>query len=186
MRCFAIPPRSADGSEKIINRDDRDNQDVDSVRPDTCCQALQLSVATFEPSFPYGLINRSVSFMGRINLKPVRVRQAASQLLQTPRLRTRPPWFDVLGSVPPTQALVRTQPVQLDDRPKRMRIKKPSKLFKPQRIEYQEDGLRRDFFGDHPWELARPRVVLEDDGKDEQRADWSRLGQVGKGTDGER
>ena len=33
--------------------------------------------------------------------------------------------------------------------------------------------MRWEYFNDHPWELARPRVVLEDDGRDRERWDWS-------------
>jgi small subunit ribosomal protein S23 len=59
-------------------------------------------------------------------------------------------------------------------------------MFKPQPIEYEEDVLRKEFYNDHPWELARPRIVLEDDGKDGQRVDWSRLQQRGRPLNGER
>ena len=59
-------------------------------------------------------------------------------------------------------------------------------MFQPMKIEYPEDKLREEFFGDHPWELARPRIVLEDDGKDYQNQDWSRIEQPGKQLDGER
>ena len=51
---------------------------------------------------------------------------------------------------------------------------------------YEEDQLRQQFFGDHPWELARPRIVLEDDGKDYARFDWSKMLQKNKKLDGER
>ncbi len=46
--------------------------------------------------------------------------------------------------------------------------------------------LRREFFKDHPWELARPRMLLEDDGKDSQKTDWSHLQQKEKALGGER
>ena len=46
-------------------------------------------------------------------------------------------------------------------------------MFKPIRLAYQEDKLRWEYFNDHPWELARPRVILEDDGRDTERWDWS-------------
>ena len=59
-------------------------------------------------------------------------------------------------------------------------------MFMPQPITYPEDKLRRDFFKDHPWELARPRIVLEQDGKDAQRTGWSQMRQHEKGLDGER
>jgi small subunit ribosomal protein S23 len=59
-------------------------------------------------------------------------------------------------------------------------------MFQPMPIVYPEDKLRSEFFGDHPWELARPRVVLENDGKDGEKWDWSRIVQLGKKLDGER
>ena len=46
--------------------------------------------------------------------------------------------------------------------------------------------LRSDFFGDHPWELARPRLVVEDSGNDAKGYDWRTIQQKGKQLDGER
>jgi small subunit ribosomal protein S23 len=61
-----------------------------------------------------------------------------------------------------------------------------SKLFQPVQIRYEEDQLRKRFFSDHPWELARPRVVLERDGEEGKRVDWSRrVQQPGRPTTGE-
>lgn len=34
----------------------------------------------------------------------------------------------------------------------------------PPQIVYEEDKLRQEFFGDHPWELARPRMMHETPG----------------------
>ena len=119
--------------------------------------------------------------MGRYNFAPQRVHQAATRLLETKRLSAPPPWYDVIANLPPSQRLVR--PALQGSRNKG---KKASKLFQPVKIEYQEDSLRAEFFGDHPWELARPRQVLEDDGKDYQKFDWSRLEQSSKQLDGER
>jgi len=81
--------------------------------------------------------------------------------------------------------MTRTQPVQHRGPSPKSRIRKPSKMFKPQLIEYEEDRLRREFYRDHPWELARPRIVLENDGKDAQRCDWSRIQQPGRPLSGE-
>ncbi len=65
-------------------------------------------------------------------------------------------------------------------------MKKPSRTFHPQKIVYEEDELRRVFFKDHPWELARPRMMVELDGKDSRRVDWSRgLRQPGMPLSGE-
>jgi small subunit ribosomal protein S23 len=58
-------------------------------------------------------------------------------------------------------------------------------LFVPQPITYEEDQLRKEFYGDHPWELARPRIILEQDGKDGQKCDWNRIQQTGRPLDGE-
>ena len=59
-------------------------------------------------------------------------------------------------------------------------------MFKPMRIVYEEDAMRDNFYGDHPWELARPRMILEQDGKDGQKCDWSKLEQPGRELNGER
>lgn len=46
-------------------------------------------------------------------------------------------------------------------------------MFSPVNLTYEEDKLRWEYFNDHPWELARPRVVLENDGRDAQMWDWA-------------
>ncbi|KAL8666199.1 MAG: hypothetical protein Q9202_001706 [Teloschistes flavicans] len=123
--------------------------------------------------------------MGRYDFRPLRVHQTATQLIASDRLPSAPPWYEVIGRFPPAQTLVRSQPLQHQDRSRRPNVRKASKLFQPQRISYEEDNLRREFFGDHPWELARPRVVLENDGRDAERKDWSLLSQPDRPVDGE-
>ncbi|KAL8900028.1 MAG: hypothetical protein Q9207_005892 [Kuettlingeria erythrocarpa] len=123
--------------------------------------------------------------MGRYDFRPLRVHRTASQLLAAERIKHVPPWHEVIGTVPPAQTLVRSQPLQHQEKPRRPKIKKPSKLFQPQRIVYEEDTLRKEFFADHPWELARPRVVLENDGRDAERKDWSLVSQPDRPVDGE-
>lgn len=125
--------------------------------------------------------------MRGLNLKPSRVYQTASQLLETESIKQPPPWFSTIGAIPPAEILTRTQPVQHQAAKRRTKgVRKPSKMFKPQSIGYEEDKLRLEFFGDHPWELARPRVVLENDGRDGQKCDWSRIQQPGRPLNGER
>jgi small subunit ribosomal protein S23 len=132
--------------------------------------------------------NRSKPFdikMGRHNFAATRVRASATALMERGRLATPPPWYQVTSEIPPSQPLVRP----LQPRPVRTqhKAKKPSKMFQPARIVYPEDKLRRQFFADHPWELARPRVVLENDGHDAKEWDWGRgIEQPGKPLDGER
>lgn len=118
--------------------------------------------------------------MGRYNFAAQRVHQAATRLLENKKLTTPPPWYDVIAQMPPGQRLVRPAVRASNSR------KRKSRMFQPARISYAEDSLREEFFGDHPWELARPRIVLEDDGKDHQKYDWSSIEQEGKPLDGER
>ena len=122
--------------------------------------------------------------MGKFDFRPARVHQTATQLLRTERIKARPSWYDVAADIPPSQILVRTQPVQHSET--RKGAKKPSKLFKPQKVSYPEDALRRTFFKDHPWELARPRVVLEDSGDDYRRQHWGSIRAPGGHLSGEK
>ncbi|KAL9052059.1 MAG: hypothetical protein Q9162_005630 [Coniocarpon cinnabarinum] len=91
-----------------------------------------------------------------------------------------------MADYPPSQALARPPAVQLRERPHKLRkYKKPSKMFMPQRMGYEEDRLRKEFFKDHPWELARPTILMENDGRDGQRWDWSKEYEVGRPVNGE-
>ena len=129
--------------------------------------------------------------MGRHDLRPLRVHHTANQLLTADRISNLPSWHNVTGSIPPAQTLVRTQGIlhskrKNDTSQRKLPVKKASKLFQPTNINYEEDRLRTNFFGDHPWELARPRVILENDGKDYEKNDWSKLSQPGRPVTGER
>jgi small subunit ribosomal protein S23 len=127
--------------------------------------------------------------MGRYNFKPARVHASASQLLEAGRLKRRPPWLDAVGPNPPSQILVRTQPVQHS--PSVQRRKKSKRFqslqsFRPLPIAYEEDRLRTIFYKDHPWELARPRVILEDDGVEGPPMEWRTITPPGRQLSGER
>lgn len=120
--------------------------------------------------------------MGRYDFRPQRVLRTAEQLLETKRITRSPCWFNVVSDIPPAQILVR--PLQRR-KPIRPGTRKSSKMFQPAKITYLEDRLRSDFYGDHPWELARPKVVLEDTGNDAKNWDWSQIQQPRKRMDGE-
>lgn len=139
--------------------------------------------------------------MGRHDLRQLRVHDTAKHLLRIRRRMPQPPWFQTMTDYPPSQALVRPHTQSESDptgalEQARMRnlpppklhkkFKKPSKMFMPTPITYEEDRLRREFYGDHPWELARPRVVLEDDGRDYQRWDWAKPFEESRPVNGER
>ncbi|POS84824.1 hypothetical protein EPUL_004302 [Erysiphe pulchra] len=124
--------------------------------------------------------------MRGINLQAARVHQVATQLLKSNTITQAPPWYEVIGRFPPGEFMTRNLPIQLQEQTKtHSRKRKPSKIFRPQKIEYEEDKLRHRFYSDHPWELARPRIVLETYGKDWQNYDWSRIEQTDKPLDGE-
>ncbi len=124
--------------------------------------------------------------MGRYDFRPSKVHQTATHLINAERISSQPSWYNVVGNIPPSQSLVRTQPLQHEQRRSRVRSKKPSRMFKPQRITYEEDNLRKNFFKDHPWELARPRMIIEGDGRDSQKTDWRQIQQPERALSGER
>ncbi|KAI5299711.1 mitochondrial ribosomal small subunit component [Ascosphaera atra] len=141
--------------------------------------------------------------MGKFNLMALRVRQTAIAQLANGKTHKAPCWLDITSEVPPAQVLTRNQAVP--HRPEYLRLRtdpitgevhsiidapvvrgnKKKRAFKPRKIVYEEDELRRQFYKDHPWELARPRVVLENRGNDYKFQDWSKLQQPRKKLDGE-
>ncbi|KAI1780396.1 mitochondrial ribosomal protein [Hypoxylon cercidicola] len=84
----------------------------------------------------------------------------------------QPVWYKVVESIPPAEILTRPLPPQ--HKKPNPKTRRPSRLFQPQQLVYEEDDLRRTFYKEHPWELARPRMIIEMDGKDAQRYDWSK------------
>lgn len=147
--------------------------------------------------------------MGKINLSALQHRTRC--LLE--RRAGRPndnAWEDILSDFPPSQILIRRQPqhhplVRLRTRTHtlpdghtrthqldttvpvpRPRKAKPSRQFAPLAIRYEEDELRQRFFADHPWELARPRIVVETTGDQHAQSDYTRgLKQPGVPVSGE-
>lgn len=132
--------------------------------------------------------------MGRLNLTAFNVRKTALAKFKAKQIPSIPNWIDVVRDVPPAQILIRQQPVkhpltQIRTRSlpngkteQYVRVTEPQKpksargghhLFSPKELRYEEDSLRRTFYSDHPWELARPRVVLETSGDQYKDADWS-------------
>ncbi|KAL4927170.1 mitochondrial 37S ribosomal protein mS23 [Aspergillus undulatus] len=143
--------------------------------------------------------------MGKYNLTALRVRQTAVLSKASGKPGDLPRWVDVVRDVPPAEILVRKQPQQhqlfrqrvisdpktskpqvvFEAQEKRTKPKKASRMFLPVEIKYEEDQLRKEFFRDHPWELARPRILLESTGKDFENYNWRRMQQPGKRLDGE-
>ncbi|KAL3437658.1 37S ribosomal protein S25, mitochondrial [Aspergillus tetrazonus] len=143
--------------------------------------------------------------MGKYNLTALQVRKTALDSIAAGNKGDLPRWVNVVGDIPPAQILVRERPQQhalvrqrmktipgnpkpqpvFQVQTKRVKPKKASRMFLPVEIKYEEDQLRKEFFRDHPWELARPRILVESSGKDFERYNWSRMQQPGKKLDGE-
>jgi len=125
--------------------------------------------------------------MGR-QIRPAKVYQMVTAELQSrvmPKYQVQePPWYPVLYNIPPAETITRPAAVQLRTPNKKQR--RPKNVYRPQRIEFPEDRLRQAFYKDHPWELARPRIILELDGKDSRLLDWSKgVRQPGMALSGE-
>jgi small subunit ribosomal protein S23 len=121
--------------------------------------------------------------MGGKQIRPGKVYKTVVTELQNAILPKRemntPPWMAVIHQVPPSETLVRTPHVFQSTTPQPLKgtppkPKKIRNLYRPRQIVHPEDSLRNTFFRDHPWELARPRILVETDGKDYQRCDWSK------------
>ncbi|KAI5289460.1 mitochondrial ribosomal small subunit component [Ascosphaera aggregata] len=137
--------------------------------------------------------------MGKLNFSALKVRQTAIAQIANGKTRRTPCWLDVIYEVPPAAVLTRNTVVPHTLQRQRMvtdpvtgkvhtvvkTSKKGRHSVKPRKIVYEEDALRRRFYEDHPWELARPRVILETWANDYKQHDWSKLLQSGKRLDGE-
>jgi small subunit ribosomal protein S23 len=125
--------------------------------------------------------------MGR-QIRPARVLQMASAELSSRIVSNHKPaepaWYRVVSNIPPAQTIVRPAAAQLQKPDPKQR--RPRNVYRPQRIVFPEDALRQNFYKDHPWELARPRIVLELDGLDSRMLDWSKgVRQPGMALSGE-
>ncbi|KAI8949298.1 mitochondrial ribosomal protein S25 [Xylaria longipes] len=113
---------------------------------------------------------------GQRQIRPSRVYQTVTNLMNhrvIPNVKVQKPvWYNVIESIPPSETVIRPLPPQHQKHNPKTR--RPSRLFQPQQLVYEEDGLRRQFYKDHPWELARPRMIIEMDGRDAERYDWSK------------
>lgn len=114
--------------------------------------------------------------MGRRQIRPSQVYQTVTTQMNHRIFKDfpvqQPVWYKVIESIPPSETVIRPLPPQ--HRTPNPRVRRASRMFQPQQLVYEEDGLRQQFYRDHPWELARPRMIIETDGKDAQRYDWSK------------
>lgn len=151
----------------------------------------------------------------RLQTKATSILETTAQLIRAGRGSTRnklgainePSWYRVVASHPPTTNLAlkahhleeyinQEQKFKVGEerrsrgtyvtRNKQGFSVKPQHLYRPKLIRFVEDKIRQLFYDQHPWELARPKLVVENDGKDAARIkDWSSIYQKNKKLDGE-
>lgn len=137
----------------------------------------------------------------------VNVLERTSAYLRSGLLKETPAWYQVVASVPPTTKFTREprflnpstgkKTIQHKDFAQNVNSKgfyktrnssfdrKPldSRLYKPPKLQYVEDQLRQVFYQQHPWELSRPKLLVENEIN--ENMDWSHMLQLGKPLDGE-
>ena len=123
------------------------------------------------------VINIHISIATMPDLRSLRVAQTTSQLLQAKHLKEQPLWLPTVARIPPSTDFSRKLPPKFNATKS---LAKKQRIFQPNRIQYVEDAIRSKFYKEHPWELARPRLVLENTGNDASQNDWSKLQQKGK------
>lgn len=111
--------------------------------------------------------------------------QVHRQVSRTRLQRITPAWYDAVLEYPPI-------PLPAKYPPPRSRYDMPTKPTgkmrgvkpRPLDIRYLEDGIRRQFFRDHPFEAFRPTTLVEkgkiEDPHPIQGTEWSRLRQRGR------
>jgi small subunit ribosomal protein S23 len=114
---------------------------------------------------------------------PLSVAARTKRMLESGRMKVEPVWYRPVVNTPPMADFSR-KPAPAHQG--RIRTKQTD-IFELQQVARgPEQHYRRKFYKQHPWELARPRILVEEDGADHVRQDWSRIEQVGKQLDGER
>lgn len=123
---------------------------------------------------------------------PTGVAKHVSNMLKGNLMKKAPVWLPVVQAIPPGPSIIRSQNPEVNisgqseleqtllSKPHNTnRLRHSEKHLRtppprPRAIVYPEDKLRRQFFKDHPFELARPKVLVEND-LGINRTDYSKL-----------
>lgn len=144
----------------------------------------------------------------KVQQNAVNVLERTSSYLRAGILKKTPAWYEVVAQIPPSKRFVREprlvnpstndeiaklsefrESYNFENRSYKTRASRGdkqvsgNKLYKAPKLKYAEDKLRELFFEQHPWELSRPKMLVENSGI--QDYDWSTLQQLGKPLDGE-
>jgi len=118
------------------------------------------------------------------NINPFALARKVKVAMQANLVQSEPIWYQPVLDTPPYSDYSRKPAPQHSSHPDGQ---KPTDLREFKQILHPLDvQIREKFYKQHPWELARPKVAVEEDGADYSRYDWSKITQVGKQLDGER
>lgn len=144
----------------------------------------------------------------KIQRSATNVLERTSQYLKAGVLKEKPAWFNVVGANPPSTDLTKKpKKFELKDQEedprnslfkkneatgfyktspdKRDRSQKHNSISRVPKLKFLEDELRNVFYQQHPWELSRPKTLIETSGDEYKKCDWSRMLQLYKPLDGE-
>lgn len=144
----------------------------------------------------------------KIQTGAVNILERTSSFLKAGLLTKVPAWYDIVSRVPPTKRFTRdpklTNPsndeylgelkefdMHIDEGLKIYKTRASNKdkevatssMYKAPLLEYAEDRLRDLFYHQHPWELSRPKILVENNV--DECYDWSHIQQLNKSLDGE-
>ncbi|KAL6449466.1 RSM25 37S ribosomal protein S25 [Candida maltosa Xu316] len=146
----------------------------------------------------------------KIQTEATNVLHRASAYLKSGLLKNKPLWYDIVAKYPPKHNLTRIPHMHRQQNPDDKRATASPKTtsttskkhFKTRestidmksrnndihripKLKFIEDKLRNVFYEQHPWELARPKNLIENSGDDISKCDWSHMLQLNKPLDGE-
>ncbi|KAG1468561.1 hypothetical protein G6F56_003763 [Rhizopus delemar] len=123
---------------------------------------------------------------------PILIAKHVSNQLKGRLLKEAPVWLPAVQAIPPGPSIIRSQnphvnvsgqteiEKELFETKKHMKTQRYSQKHlrtpppRPRAIVYPEDKLRRQFYKDHPFELARPKVLVENE-LGSNRTDFTKL-----------
>lgn len=144
----------------------------------------------------------------KIQTKASTVLERTSHYLKAGVLKEKPAWFNIVGSHPPMTDLTKKPKkfeikAQEEDPSKGLfnkdsmtgyfktrsntddRMQKNNSISRVPKLQFLEDQLRDVFYHQHPWEFSRPKTLVENEGDEWNKCDWSHMLQLYKPLDGE-
>lgn len=141
----------------------------------------------------------------KLQSKAAGVLERTSHYLKAGVIKNKPSWYNIVSAVPPATDLTKKpKNLQTNQTPdpvsqlyssrdgifktrvsKTERKQKNNSVSRIPKFEFLEDQLRDVFYHQHPWELARPKVLVENTGDEHSKCDWSHMLQLYKPLDGE-